>query len=48
LQSMDSPRTVHGRHRLGKVRLNNVNVTKEEREEGDRRKYGGCAFKVRY
>src|SRR5918994_3830409 len=35
LQPMDSPRTVHGRHRLGKVRLNNVNGTKEEREEGD-------------
>jgi hypothetical protein len=38
LKPMDSPRTVHGRHRLGKVRLNNVNVTKEEREEGDERK----------
>jgi hypothetical protein len=35
LQPMDSPRTVHGRHRLGKVRLNNVNGTKEEREGGD-------------
>jgi hypothetical protein len=35
LQPVDSPRTVHGRHRLGKVRLNNVNDTKEEREEGD-------------
>jgi hypothetical protein len=32
LQTMDSPRTVHGRHRLGKVRLNNVNGTKDERE----------------
>jgi hypothetical protein len=30
--------TVHGRHRLGKVRLNNVNGTKEEREESDERK----------
>jgi hypothetical protein len=30
---MDSPRTVHGRHRLGKVRLNNVNGTKEEDDE---------------
>jgi hypothetical protein len=38
LQPVDSPRTVHGRHRLGKVRLNNVNVTKEEREEDDERK----------
>lgn len=35
LQPMGGPRTVHGRHRLGKVRLNNVNGTKEEREEGD-------------
>ena len=35
LQPTDSPRTVHGRHRLGKVRLNNVNGTKEEREGGD-------------
>jgi hypothetical protein len=35
LQSKDSPRTVHGRHRLGKGRLNNVNGTKEEGEEGD-------------
>jgi hypothetical protein len=35
LQQTDSPRTVHGRHRLGKVRLNNVNGTKEEREGGD-------------
>jgi hypothetical protein len=35
LQPTDSPRTVHGRHRLGKVRLNNVNGTKEEKEEGD-------------
>jgi hypothetical protein len=38
LQPVDSPRTVHGRHRLGKVRLNNVNGTKEEREESDERK----------
>jgi hypothetical protein len=38
LQPTDSPRTVHGRHRLGKVRLNNVNGTKEEREESDERK----------
>jgi hypothetical protein len=30
--------TVHGRHRLGKVRLNNVNVAKEEGEEDDERK----------
>jgi hypothetical protein len=30
---VDSPRAVRGRHRLGKVRLNNVNGTKEEREE---------------
>jgi hypothetical protein len=30
--------TVHGRHRLGKVRLNNVNGTKEEGEEGDKPK----------
>jgi hypothetical protein len=35
LQPVDSPRTVHGRHRLGKVRLNNVNGTKEKREEDD-------------
>jgi hypothetical protein len=35
LQSTDSPRTVHGRHRLGKERLNNVNGTKEERERSD-------------
>jgi hypothetical protein len=35
LRPLDRPRTVHGRHRLGKVRLNNVNSTKEEREEGD-------------
>jgi hypothetical protein len=38
LQPTDSPRTVHGRHRLGKVRLNNVNGTKEEREEDAKRK----------
>jgi hypothetical protein len=38
LQPTDSPRTVHGRHRLGKVRLNNVNGTKEEREGNDERK----------
>ena len=38
LQPMDSPRTVHGRHRLGKVRLNNVNDTKEEKEGNDERK----------
>jgi hypothetical protein len=38
LQPTDSPRTVHGRHRLGKVRLNNVNGTKEEQEESDERK----------
>jgi hypothetical protein len=38
LQPTDSPRTVHGRHRLGKVRLNNVNVAKEEREEDNERK----------
>jgi hypothetical protein len=33
-----SRRTVHGRHRLGKVRLNNVNGTKEEKEGNDERK----------
>ena len=38
LQPTDSPRTVHGRHRLGKVRLNNVNGTKEEEEGSDERK----------
>ena len=38
LQPTDSPRTVHGRHRLGKVRLNNVNGTKEEKEDNDERK----------
>jgi hypothetical protein len=38
LQLTDSPRAVHGRHRLGKVRLNNVNGTKEEREGNDERK----------
>jgi hypothetical protein len=38
VQPVDSPRTVHGRHRLGKVRLNNVNGTKEEKEDGDERK----------
>ena len=38
LQPTDSPRTVHGRHRLGKVRLNNVNGTKEEQEGSDERK----------
>jgi hypothetical protein len=38
LQQTDSPRTVHGRHRLGKVRLNNVNGTKEERDEDAERK----------
>ena len=38
IQPMDSPRTVHGRHRLGKVRLNNVNGTKEEKEDNDERK----------
>ena len=38
LQPTDSPRTVHGRHRLGKVRLNNVNGDKEGGEEGDERK----------
>jgi hypothetical protein len=38
LQAADSPRTVHGRHRLGKVRLNNVNGTKEEKEGNDERK----------
>jgi hypothetical protein len=35
LQPMDSPRTVHGRHRLGKVRLNNVNGTKEEGQQNN-------------
>jgi hypothetical protein len=30
--------TVHGRHRLGKVRLKNVNGTKEEKEGNDERK----------
>ena len=38
LQPTDSPRTVHGRHRLGKVRLNNVNGAKEEKEGNDERK----------
>jgi len=38
LQTMDSPRTVHGRHRLGKVRLDNVNGTKQEKEDNDERK----------
>jgi hypothetical protein len=38
LQPMDSLRTVHGRHRLGKVRLSNVNGTKEEKEGSDERK----------
>jgi hypothetical protein len=30
LPEVDSPRTVHGRHRLGKVSINNVNGTKED------------------
>jgi len=38
LQTTDSPRAVHGRHRLGKVRLNNVNGAKEEKEGNDERK----------
>jgi hypothetical protein len=38
ISEVDSPRTVHGRHRLGKVSINNVNDTKEEGRKNNGRK----------